>query len=95
MGSYDLIKNNLNSWVKLTEDEFEIFCKRLIIKKIKRKEFVLSEGEVCKSVFFINQGCLRYFYNMEGEEQTGQFFFENAWYTDLTSYQLLQAFINI
>jgi CRP-like cAMP-binding protein len=53
---------------------------------LKRKEFLLHEGQVCKHSYFINSGCLRYFYNIEGQEVTGQFFFENGWYADYTSY---------
>jgi CRP-like cAMP-binding protein len=41
---------------------------------------------VCKYTAFILKGCLRYFYNVEGQEHTGQFFFENSWYTDYESF---------
>lgn len=83
---YDLIKQSLLSYVKLSETELTAFCERLQTKTLARKEFLLIEGDVCKSLYFINQGCLRYFYVVDGEEKTGQFFFENSWFTDLESF---------
>ena len=34
----------------------------------------------------MERGGLRYFYTLEGEERTGQFFFEGEWYTDYDSF---------
>lgn len=83
---YDLIKQSLLSFVKLSENELTEFYEKLQVKSLARKEFLLTEGNLCKSLYFVNQGCLRYFYVVDGEEKTGQFFFENSWYTDLESF---------
>lgn len=53
---------------------------------MQKKELVLQEGDVCKYAYFINYGCLRYYYNVDGQENTAQFFFENGWYTDYDSF---------
>ncbi len=86
MEIHDLLKNNLQKYVALSEPDSERLCSKLIVRQLKRKELFCREGQVCKSVAFVNKGCLRYFYLNGGEEQTGQFFFENGWYTDYESF---------
>jgi CRP-like cAMP-binding protein len=56
------------------------------VKHFKAKQFVLKEGEVCRHLNFVISGLMRYFYIVDGEEVTGQFFFENGWYADLGSF---------
>ena len=83
---YDQIKTQISKLINLDKDELAYFVSKLQTKHLKRKELLLREGEICKHSFFINYGSLRYFYNIDGQERTGQFFFENSWYTDYDSY---------
>jgi len=83
---YQLIRTNLSRFVNLTPAEFSQFTQYLTHKSLKKKEVLLQEGEVCRNAYFISQGCLRYYFNVEGEDKTGQFFFEGAWYADFESY---------
>ncbi|MCA1919159.1 MAG: Crp/Fnr family transcriptional regulator [Flavobacterium piscis] len=56
------------------------------IKKTKRNEFLLEEGEICKHFFFVNKGCIRLFnINNNGEEGTRYFHFEDSFGTALPS----------
>ncbi len=55
-------------------------------RQLAKKEFLLREGEVCRAATYIETGALRYFYHVQGEERTGQFFFENEWYADYDSF---------
>ena len=45
----------------------------------------MVEGEVCNFGVFIAKGCIRYYYSLDGVESTGNFFFENDWYSDFES----------
>ncbi len=83
---YGQIEKVISSFIDLDKSEFDYFTSKLQVKHLKRKELILSEGQVCSNSYFINKGCLRYFYNVNGEEVTGQFFFENGWYADFGSY---------
>ncbi|MFT4806272.1 MAG: CRP-like cAMP-binding protein [Psychroserpens sp.] len=83
---FEQIEKVLSSFISLEQSEIDYFISKLQVRQLKRKEFLLHEGQVCKHSYFINSGCLRYFYNIEGQEVTGQFFFENGWYADYTSY---------
>lgn len=85
---HEQVKSNLQGWINFSEEEVELFLKIAQPQTIsyKRKALILQEGEICKYLYFINKGCIRYFYTVDGEEKTGQFFFENGWYTDLESF---------
>ena len=83
---YEQIEKVISSFINLNKSEFDYFASKLQVKQLKRKEFLLREGQICSNSYFINNGCLRYFHNVKGEEITGQFFFENGWYADYGSY---------
>ena len=82
---YLQIINSIKNFISLDKSEEEYFLSKLQIQHFPKKELILKEGEVCNFIYFINTGCLRYFYNIDGNENTAQFFFENSWYTDFDS----------
>ncbi len=84
------IINSIKSLVPLNKEEENAFLQILEVKTFKKKEFLLQEGNVCNKITFINSGCLRLFYNIEGVENTIQFFFNDSWYTDYASFLIGQ-----
>ncbi len=83
---YDQIVERLSYFISLDKNEQDHFVSKLKVKQCRKKELVLREGQICKHAYFINTGCLRYFYNVDGQENTAQFFFENGWYADYESF---------
>jgi CRP/FNR family transcriptional regulator, anaerobic regulatory protein len=83
---HDKIINSIKSIVTLNEDEENAFIQILEFKSLKKKEHLMQEGQICNKITFINSGCLRLFYNIEGVENTIQFFFGDSWYTDYASF---------
>lgn len=62
-------------------------CSFFQLRKTRRNEFLLREGEICKQYYFVNKGCIRLFSNTdEGEESTRCFHFEDAFGTALSSF---------
>ena len=56
-------------------------------RRIKRKQFILQEGDVCKHNTFILEGCFRmYFIDDKGKEHNLQFGIENWWIGDVSSF---------
>ncbi|MBS1505447.1 MAG: Crp/Fnr family transcriptional regulator [Bacteroidetes bacterium] len=45
--------------------------------EIAKGDFLITEGRVCNHVYFLEQGCVRGFYNHDGKEITYWFAFEN------------------
>lgn len=80
------IIESIKLFVPLNKKEEDAFVEILEVKQFKKKDFLLKEGQVCNKVSFINSGCMRLFYNVEGVENTVQFFFADSWYTDYASF---------
>ena len=84
---FDLLKKHITSRVPLTDEEFNICTKFFISRKLKKHQFLLNEGDVCKYVGFINSGCLReYSIDNKGVEHIIQFAIEDWWVSDLHSF---------
>jgi CRP-like cAMP-binding protein len=65
-------------------------CKTFFIpKKIRKKQTLLLQGEICTYNAFIEKGILRsYTTDEKGHENVMQFAFEGWWITDLSSFLL-------
>ena len=82
-----LLKQNINSHIALTDAEMEAFCNLFQHKIIKKKSFLLREGEVCKFEGFVTKGTFRvYHIDKSGREQILYFAIENWWVTDIDSF---------
>jgi len=56
-------------------------------RKIKRRQFILQEGDICKFNTFVVEGCFRmYFVDEKGKEHNIQFAVENWWIGDIGSF---------
>jgi CRP-like cAMP-binding protein len=86
---YEQLAKSIAEKVTLTEVEFEL-CKTFFIpKKIRKKQTLLLEGEICTYNAFIEKGILRsYTTDEKGHENVMQFAFEGWWITDLSSFLL-------
>ncbi len=84
---YSLILKNISRFVQLTPEETALFTAQLRVKHLKKKQFLVQEGEVCRHTFFVNKGCLRtYFTDKEGVEHNMQFAIEDWWGGDMHSF---------
>jgi len=71
----------------LAEDEFDYWTSLLVEKKLKRSEFLLRAGEVCRYSAFVAKGCLRlYSIDEKSKEHIVQFAPENWWISDMESF---------
>lgn len=80
------ILTDLSRFIDCNEAENQAFLNALVLKKVKKKEHLLVQGDVCNFGIFIIEGCIRYYYLEDGVEATGNFFFENSWYADIESF---------
>ena len=83
---YNQIDQSVAKHVQLTEEEITFFHSLLKHKQVRKKQFLLQEGEVCQFEAFINKGCIRLYYiDKEGVDTIVYFAVENWWVSDLTS----------
>ncbi len=71
---YELFFLKFNERVTLTPEEEESIKQYLTPKKLRKKQYILQEGDVCKNVAFVEKGALRE-YNIDenGNERIIQF----------------------
>ena len=77
---------DLSRFMEFSETESLAFKRILKTRTFKKNEHLLVEGDVCNFGIFITEGCIRYYYLVDGVESTGNFFFENDWYSDFESF---------
>lgn len=53
---------------------------------LKKKETIIWEGEVTDSVFYVESGCLRSWFNKNGNDVSFQFFLEGSFFTSFDSF---------
>lgn len=84
---YELFFRNFNEKVSLTKEE-EIFIKQYLTpKKLRKKQYLLQEGDVCKNIAFVEKGALKsYSLDERGTENIIQFAFEGWTISDLYSF---------
>lgn len=84
---YELIKANLSRKVNLQEEDFSSFTSLLKFRKLRKRQYLVGEGEVCEYIAFVNKGMLRsYSETRKGEEYIVQFAPEDYWISDLYSF---------
>lgn len=79
--------NHIRQYVELDDQDFEVLSKYIKPLTLKKRAFLLEEGQVCQSIYFVEKGCLRmYFINDKMSEQITQFALENWWISDYFSF---------
>ena len=80
------IIKHFDKYLPLDEIEKEALTKRLTERKIKRKQYILQEGDICNYFTYVIEGCFK----MYGEDKSGVehnlvFAAEDDWITDMDS----------
>jgi CRP-like cAMP-binding protein len=84
---YELFFQSFNKKVPLTPEEEVQIKKYLTPKKLRKKQYLLQEGDVCKTIAFIEKGALReYSVDDSGNEHIIQFGLEGWTISDLYSF---------
>lgn len=71
----------------LTDHEIEQFRVKAITKKLRKRQYLLQEGDICHYNSFVAKGCMRlYRVGDNGAEHILRFAVENWWIADYESY---------
>lgn len=89
MNDFIQFKNWLKSFSFLTEKDCNLFEPYLQLKRVKKKDVLLREGQVCRELGFINYGVFRTYFLADGKEMNTHFSFENDFVVNYHSF--LQA----
>ncbi|MCY0967681.1 Crp/Fnr family transcriptional regulator [Chryseobacterium wangxinyae] len=84
----ETFKTHLDKFIIISDEEFSSVFSFFQVLKVHKKQNLMLEGEICKSMYFVLNGCLRkFFINEKGVEQTTEFAIENWWITDTYAYE--------
>jgi len=74
----------------LTDNDTELIKNVFVSKKLRKRQYFLQEGEVCKYSAFIVKGAMRqYSIDDKGVEHIVHLFIENWWVSDRESFVML------
>jgi CRP-like cAMP-binding protein len=77
--------------IPLDEEARLALSEKATSKKIRRRQYLLQEGDVCRHYNFVLKGCVRmYLVDGKGTEHVLQFATENGWIADIGSLHLDQ-----
>ena len=81
-----MVLENIEKHIHLIPEEAALFTALLTRKTLKKKQFLLREGEVCRHSAFVTKGCLRsYTLDHNGFEHILQFAPADWWIADMYS----------
>lgn len=80
------IKDHIKKYINPSEQDLESIANEFKIREIKKGRFLLKTGQITDDFIFIENGCLRVFWEREYDEITGWFAFEDEFFCELSSY---------
>lgn len=84
---FELLTQRINEKVTLTEEELRLCVTFFTPKKLRKKQYLLQQDDVCKYTAFVEKGILRsYTVDDKGSEHIIQFAFEGWWIADIYSF---------
>lgn len=84
---FELLLKSIEEKLAATAAELQIVKSYFTHRKLKKRQFLLREGEVCNQLAFIEKGALySYSTDLKGNQHVIQFAFEGWWIADLYSF---------
>ena len=84
---FEEILKHIQEVIELTESEKERFTSILVQKKLRKRQFLIQEGDNVKYEYFVVSGCLKaYEIDDNGDEHIIQFAKENWWISDFKAF---------
>lgn len=77
---------HLQHFYHLSEESREALPNYFTRVVLPKNEYLITQGRVCHQLYFLEQGCLRGYYNLEDKEITHWFGFENDFVTSFHSF---------
>jgi CRP-like cAMP-binding protein len=84
---FEKLHKTLASKIELSQNEFALVKTFFKPKKLRKKQYLLQEGDICSRLSFVEKGSLySYSTDAKGIQRVIQFAFEGWWIADLYSY---------
>lgn len=76
----------IHALTAFSEESWSLLQPALSKRQFKKNEFLLTEGQVCNSLFYIDKGFCKSYYEIDGAVKNTAFFFENEIATNISSF---------
>lgn len=84
---HDKLREHIEKIVPLSDDEFAFVCTHFTIKKFKKHQFLIQEGEAVKYSYFVVSGLLKLVHTDDtGKQHIVSFAMEDWWESDFYAY---------
>ncbi len=85
-GIMEKLLNYIHSLTDFSEQSWQILLPVLTRMEVKKGTHLLTEGNVCNTLFYIEEGYCRSYHVKNGAEKNTAFFFENDIATNIASF---------
>lgn len=84
---YELLRKNIEQNIPINDDEWDLILGKMELLKLKKNQFLQTQGSTSKYEAFVIKGVLKVFTLKEnGSESILNFVFENDWLSDFDSF---------
>lgn len=84
---FDLLLSHIQNKVDLPEEQRNQIMSFFTPKKLRKKQYLLQESDICKCLSFVSKGLLKsYVLDEKGNERINMFAFEGWWISDFNSF---------
>lgn len=85
--NHQAILDYIHRYISLTPEEETLLLSKIVYRKYLKDQYIIQQGDVCKTVNFIISGCTKtFFIDPEGQEHIIMFSIEDWWTSDLGSF---------
>jgi CRP-like cAMP-binding protein len=72
----DRLLENIKVYIPLSEHEIQLLQDAVDKKIYQKNEIIFTEGKISDEIYFVTKGCVRLFYNVNGNDKTAFFYTE-------------------
>jgi CRP-like cAMP-binding protein len=84
---FDILFSHIEDKVKLTNEEKQRISTFFTFKKVRKRQYILQENDVCRNLSFVRKGLLKsYRLDEKGTEHITLFGWEGWWISDFNSF---------
>jgi len=77
----------ISNYITLDKEELELLNSKVTERTYLKNQYIVQQGDICKSANFIISGCTKTFYmDAQGQEHIVMFSIEDWWTSDLGSF---------
>jgi CRP-like cAMP-binding protein len=84
---FDKLAENISQKVAINAGDLDLLKPHFIPKKVRKRQYILNAGDVCRYITFVEKGLVRSFtVDNDGREHVIQFATEGWWISDIGSF---------